>query len=46
MKDSGLGDLRTEAKGKLVQKIELHFDDLIFQGRKFRMKFFPWIRTH
>lgn len=45
MKDSEFGDLKTDTK-KVVQKIELHFDDLIFQGRKFRMKFFPWIRTH
>lgn len=45
MKDSEFGDLKTDTK-KVVQKIEIHFEDMIFQGRKFRMKFFPWIRTH
>ena len=45
MKDSEFGDLKTESK-RTVQKIELHFEDMIFEGRKFRMKFFPWIRTH
>ena len=44
MKDSEFGDLKTDTK-KTVQKVALHFEDMIF-GRKFRISFFPWIRTH
>ena len=32
--NSELGDLKTDTK-KTVEKIRLHFEDLIFQGRKF-----------
>lgn len=44
MEYSGPGDLKTDSK-RHVEKIEISFEDNIFQGRKFKLKFFPWIRT-
>jgi hypothetical protein len=42
--DSVPGDMKTESK-RQVEKIEVSFEDKIFSGRKFKLKFFPWIRT-
>jgi len=42
--NSELGDLKTESK-RQIEKMELIFEDNIFQNRKFKLKFFPWIRT-
>ena len=38
------GDMKTESK-RQVEKIEVSFEDKIFNGRKFKLKFFPWLRT-
>ena len=42
--DSLPGDMKTESK-RQVEKVEVSFEDNIFHGRKFKLKFFPWIRT-
>jgi hypothetical protein len=42
--NSALGDLKTESK-RQIEKMELLFEDHIFPERKFKLKFFPWIRT-
>lgn len=36
--------MRTDSK-RVVEKVELVFEDKIFTGRRFKMKFFPWLRT-
>lgn len=36
--------MKTESK-RQVEKMEVCFEDKIFSGRKFKLKFFPWIRT-
>ena len=43
--NSELGDLKTDTK-KPVEKIRLHFEDMIFQGRKFDEDFLPWMITN
>ena len=42
--NSGVGDLKTDTK-KPVEKMRLHFEDAIFQGRKFEEDFLPWMTT-
>ena len=42
--NSGVGDLKTDTK-KPVEKMRLHFEDGIFQGRKFEEDFLPWMTT-
>ena len=45
MKGSEFDEVKTDTKN-VVHKVRLNFEDMIFQGRKFQLSFFPWIRTH